>query len=52
MHPLLRDTPRNKSTAIPAAKGPFTPQREMISKLWGADAPAKAARQIRATLFD
>jgi FPC/CPF motif-containing protein YcgG len=30
------------------AKCPFTPQREMIAKLWGADAPAKP---VQGTLF-
>jgi FPC/CPF motif-containing protein YcgG len=38
----------DESQKQPKAKCPFTPQREMITKLWGADGPAK---QIQQTLF-
>jgi hypothetical protein len=31
----------DESQKQPKAKCPFTPQREMIAKLWGADGPAK-----------
>jgi hypothetical protein len=31
----------DESQKQPKAKCPFTPQREMITKLWGANAPAK-----------
>lgn len=34
----------NQQSPIPVAKCPFTPQREMISKLWGADRPTKPAQ--------
>ena len=39
----------DESQKQPKAKCPFTPQREMISKLWGADARSKATQQ---TLFN
>jgi len=38
----------DESQKQPKAKCPFTPQREMITKLWGADGPAKS---VQATLF-
>jgi len=38
----------DESQKQPKAKCPFTPQREMITKLWGADGPA---RSVQATLF-
>ena len=38
----------DESQKQPKAKCPFTPQREMITKLWGADGPAKA---VQGTLF-
>jgi DNA polymerase-4 len=38
----------DESQKQPKAKCPFTPQREMIAKLWGADAPAKVTQ---GTLF-
>jgi hypothetical protein len=31
----------DESQKQPKAKCPFTPQREMITKLWGADGPTK-----------
>jgi hypothetical protein len=31
----------DESQKQPKAKCPFTPQREMITKLWGVDGPAK-----------
>ena len=31
----------DESQKNPKAKCPFTPQREMITKIWGADGPAK-----------
>ena len=37
----------DESQKQPKAKCPFTPQREMIAKLWGADGPVK-----QQTLFD
>ena len=37
----------DESQKQPKAKCPFTPQREMITKLWGANGPAK-----QQTLFD
>ena len=42
---LQQNDPSQKQ---PKAKCPFTPQREMITKLWGADGPAKPAQ---GTLF-
>jgi len=39
----------DESQKQPKAKCPFTPQREMITKLWGASGPAKPAQQ---SLFD
>ena len=39
----------DESQKQPKAKCPFTPQREMIAKLWGANGPAKP---IQPTLFD
>ncbi len=38
----------DESQKQPKAKCPFTPQREMISKLWGAERPAKP---VQGTLF-
>ena len=38
----------DESQKQPKAKCPFTPQREMITKLWGAEGPAKS---VQATLF-
>ena len=38
----------NQQSPIPAAKCPFTPQREMITKLWGAEGPAQS---VQGTLF-
>lgn len=34
----------DESQKHPKAKCPFTPQREMISKLWGAERPAKSVQ--------
>jgi hypothetical protein len=34
----------DESQKQPKAKCPFTPQREMITKLWGATGPAKPAQ--------
>ena len=34
----------DESQKQPKAKCPFTPQREMIAKLWGANGPAKSAQ--------
>ena len=39
----------DESQKQPKAKCPFTPQREMIAKLWGAEGPAKP---MQPTLFD
>jgi hypothetical protein len=39
---------KNRQSPIPAAKCPFTPQREMIAKLWGTTG---SARPIQGTLF-
>jgi hypothetical protein len=39
----------DESQKQPKAKCPFTPQREMITTLWGAGGPAKTAQQF---LFD
>ena len=39
----------DESQKQPKAKCPFTPQREMIAKLWGADGPVKPTQP---TLFD
>jgi hypothetical protein len=30
----------------PKAKCPFTPQREMITKLWGSEGPAKPKQGV------
>jgi len=38
----------NRPSPIPAAKCPFTPQPEMITKLWGSEGPAKP---VQGTLF-
>jgi len=38
----------DESQKQPKAKCPFTPQREMITKLWGAEGPAKP---VQGTLF-
>ena len=38
----------DESQKQPKAKCPFTPQREMIAKLWGANGPAKP---VQGTLF-
>jgi len=35
----------DESQKNPKAKCPFTPQREMITKLWGADGPTKTIQQ-------
>jgi hypothetical protein len=39
----------DESQKQPKAKCPFTPQREMIAKLWGANGPAKP---VQPSLFD
>ena len=39
----------DESQKNPKAKCPFTPQREMIAKLWGVNGPAKT---MQPTLFD
>ena len=39
---------KNRQLPIPAAKCPFKPQREMITKLWGTTG---SARPIQGTLF-
>jgi integrase len=36
----------DESQKQPKAKCPFTPQREMITKLWGASGPAKAEQRM------
>jgi hypothetical protein len=36
----------DESQKQPKAKCPFTPQREMIMRLWGAEGPAKAAQEM------
>ena len=41
----------NHQSPIPAAKCPFTPQREMISKLWGTDARGAATKTVQRKLF-
>ncbi|MEI8288291.1 MAG: hypothetical protein WCH99_02365 [Verrucomicrobiota bacterium] len=41
----------DESQKQPKAKCPFTPQREMIAKLWGPDARGAAAKPVQATLF-
>ena len=41
----------NRQSPSPAAKCPFTPQREMISKLWGQDARGAATKPAQGTLF-
>ena len=38
----------DESQKQPKAKCPFTPQREMIAKLWGAEGPGKS---VQGTLF-
>jgi hypothetical protein len=38
----------NQPSPITAAQCPFTPQREMITKLWGANGPSKP---IQGSLF-
>lgn len=35
----------------PKAKCPFTPQREMITKLWGENARGAATKPLQGTLF-
>jgi hypothetical protein len=38
----------DESQKLPKAKCPFTPQREMITKLWGVEGPAKP---VQGSLF-
>ena len=41
----------DESQKQPKAKCPFTPQREMITKLWGPDARGAATKPVQGSLF-